>query len=216
MIAQSLQIVFELDRPMRIPENPIHLDALLAWAVVDEATEAGHPDPWSVQHDLPLERHDTAAGWCWKSSMLVADPAGVQFMVNRSRGQDGLSIAQAHDVLLKAQNVLPQGSGRYKQFLLSDPFQWIKTLTAWCISNDPERVEVLLRRIRHIGKLRVIGAGHVRECHVSPHADSERWKLRAMPEPLPGYRPVHGALHAPYWDRSARTVTYMPGEGVAP
>lgn len=212
--AIALRVVFELNRPMRIPENPIHLDALLAWAVVDEATEAGHPDPWSLQHELPLERHSSAnaSQWCWKASMLVARPTSIQFMANRTRGQDGLLISKAMDVLAAPPNTLPQGSGRYKQFLLSDPLQWVSALTAWCISTDRDRLESLLRRVRHIGKLRAIGAGRVSNLEIHPGEDAGQWMCRAMPEPMPGYLPVHGALRPPYWDRSARSITYLPQE----
>jgi CRISPR type IV-associated protein Csf3 len=209
-----LAVTFRLGSAMRQPENPIHLDALLAWAVVDEATEAGHPDPWSVQHEIPIARHGEGDRWVFCASMLCPPAAlPLPFVAHRTRAQHGTLLARAvaSGVISKGPNIIPAGSGRFKLYLLSDTYQWVSHLSAWCLSTNPDRVRELLQRVHHIGKGRGLDAGRVTSVDVveSPDAN-DRWRHRVMPDPAPGYLPIHATMRPPYWARELRVEAYFP------
>lgn len=195
---------------MRVPDSPIHMDALLAWAAVDEATEAGSDDPIASQHDLPLQR--VGDPWCFAASMLMwsaSDPAYPLHMTRPTRVSD---YAQGRAYFEPGADKLTLGSGRHKAYLYSHRMAMVREVRAYGI-GDIERVGELLRRVKSIGKLRRHCAGDVTSLEVHPDATAaDRWKVRVLPFEAEGYARVHATVRPPYWDRSAMVAAYMPLE----
>ena len=76
MSGKPFVVTFTLANAMVEPKGPMALDALLSWASVRRAECAGHPQPFSVEHDLPLERHSVGDAWCFKASNLSFEWVG--------------------------------------------------------------------------------------------------------------------------------------------
>ena len=95
---KPLRIAWQLATPIIVPDAPIHLDSVLSWARVDEATQAGEADPLAFQHDLPLERLTTPSSWCFKASWLTFDWVGEPRLFHYARRSDPTEFADACSV----------------------------------------------------------------------------------------------------------------------
>lgn len=203
---QPLQVTFEIDTPMRAPEEPIHLDALLAWAAVEEAG-----GDIAAQERLPLERYEAKDGqWVWCASRVIPRVL-FRDQMPAIRAFRPADWARAKgEVFQGGPNKVSPGTGPYKAYQFSIPTIQVDFARAWCI-GDPHRVVDLLDRVSHLGKLRRLGCGRVRTVRVEkdPLAE-ERWKLRTMPDAQEGYRQAHMTLRPPYWDRRARALAWEP------
>lgn len=205
---EPFRVAFHFVTPVRAPDAPIHLDALLAWAAVDAAG-----GDLSAQEDLPLARHETDSGWVWKASRLVfrdihgrgVMPSIRAFRMGEWADERGRYYAGGRE------NKFKSGTGPYKAYMFSHPLLVAGRAEAWGIGDRIE-IERLLLRVSHIGKLRRLDLGRISAFQVGLCEEAERlWRLRVMPEPADGYRRVVSPLRAPYWDRSKRVAAWEPG-----
>ncbi len=206
-----LRITFTLDRPMRVPEFPIHLDALLAWSAVMAAGDMGHDDPLLAQEDLPLasEGQGTDAVWC--ASQLLYRPRSTPELIALTKRYELEAIARRQgEVIAGGPTKIPMGTGPYKAFVLGEPVVWVDRAVAYAI-GDAGRIKDLLARITHIGKRRGIGMGRVSATDITPDARAESaWRYRVMPTPCDGYEAIEAVTRPPYWNRANRRIAYIP------
>jgi len=206
------RVSWTLRAAIRRPDDPIHLDALLAWAVVDEAREAGHPDPISEQESLPLARHDSPEGWCWQASQLdftLTAPAYSMFLTRPTRVHE-YAAGRLSGAYVSGMDKITLGTGRHKAFLFNHRMQQASTAVAYGV-GDVERVRELLVRVTSIGKLQRFNAGAITQVSVveDPTAH-QRWQRRIMPSMTAGYAQVVACVRPPYWKRGQRQVAYAP------
>lgn len=208
---KPLRIEWTLARPLRVPEMPIHADALLAWAAVREAEEAGHPEPFSVQEDLPLAQEDGDGGAVWCASQLIwANSAPPQQLVTTKRFEVDELATRRGKVYAGGPSTMTQGTGPYKAFVITTPVVWTSRVVAYVV-GERERVAELLARITHIGKQRRMGLGLISSVSVKDDPTAaERWRLRVMPRPQPGYEQVVAVTRPPYWAQERRQAAWMP------
>lgn len=202
----GLEIRFQLATPMRAPEQPIHLDGVLAWAAVDEAG-----GDFAAQDDLPLELYESADGRrVWKASRLVLDTVHRQMLPMFRTFEPWQWGTDRGEIYRGGPNKLHPGTGPYKAYQMAVPLVQVASVRAWCI-GQPERIGELLARVTHLGKLARLDMGRVAGREIVPCDQAhERWKWRTMPEPMPGYRPAVMTLMPPYWRREARTLAWEP------
>lgn len=201
-----LCVRFRLVTPMRAPEQPIHLDALLAWAAVD-ATQGD----LSAQNTLPLERYTGADGrWVWKASrvFLPVVARGREIMIRSFEpwnwGDD------RGTVYLKGPSALKAGTGPFKGHLIGLSTLQVEEAYAWCVGDRAE-VAALLAGVKNLGKLRRLDFGRIGQITVSDDPTAlERWQLRAMPDEHPGYRRSLQTVRPPYFDRALREPAWEP------
>lgn len=210
---KPLRITFTLNRPLRHPEYPIHLDALLAWAAVREAERAGSPDPLAAQEHLPLASHGAGADAVWCASQLIfapIEPPHTHLLVKRFE-LDALASGRGK-VFSSGRNVFTPGSGPFKAFMVMHPMVWTRQVVAYAV-GDPERIRELLAAVQSIGKLRRLKMGNiVSRDMVEDERAHAAWRYRVMPAPEPGYAALEANTRPPYWDRTARRVAYAPIE----
>lgn len=208
---EPLRIEWTLVRPLRVPEMPIHADALLAWAAVREAEEAGHPEPISAQEDLPLahEAGEGGAVWC-ASQLLWTNLAPPQQLLTTKRFEIDELATRRGKVYAGGPNAMTQGTGPYKSFVITTPVVWTSRVVAYVV-GERARLTELLARITHLGKQRRIGLGRISTVSVvdDPTA-AERWRLRVMPRPEPGYEPIMAVTRPPYWALERRQPAWAP------
>ena len=74
---RALKLTWELATPMVTAAFPLHLDALLTFAVSqhNRTTRPNDPASWDEgrELDLPLERAERDGQWCWKASALIPE-----------------------------------------------------------------------------------------------------------------------------------------------
>ena len=206
-----LRISFTLDRPMRVPEFPIHLDALLAWSAVKEAEDMGHDTPFDAQEHLPLAREGQGDDAVWCASQLLYRPLSTPEHVTLVKRYELDAIARRQGSLIAGgPNKIPMGTGPYKAFVLGEPVVWVAGVVAYAL-GEAERIGELLTRITHIGKRRGIGMGRVSATDIQADARAEHaWRYRIMPTPCEGYEPIEAAIRPPYWQRESRRIAYIP------
>ena len=197
---------------MVVPERPIHLDALLASAKVDEHRRCGQPleKALSAQDDLPVEKAVGPDGaWVWKASQLLFCASSPPINVQMTRRVDVDVLAADRDhVFTSRRQTVKVGTGPFRNYDLRFPVQWQGEVTAYGI-GEVGTVEGLLRTINSLGRLRRNGWGKIASLEVAPAAveTTDYWKRRALPlsflpQTLTGHRLAYGTCRPPYWDRA--------------
>lgn len=229
---QPLKITFTFQMPVLIDsEYPIHLDALLAYAVAKEAEDCGLPNAWELADDLSafLERTE-GQEWVWKASRLVFTPASGVMFQNMIRRSDPLRYYEDLGELWvngKVTEDKPLGrinpetfkidtrSGQHRGYQWLAACKWMYKAEAWVI-GDKEAIESLVTaRIKHIGKDRNNGYGRIKSIAVEESDEIDMWMLRVLPAGMTGlpsiqYEPVNACLRAPYWNKLNRVVAQEP------
>lgn len=211
---RPLRITWRFASPVAVDsEYPIHLDALLAWAVMDEAERSGHPDPWGASDDLGrlLERTapaaETPGAWVWKASRLSFEHGGSIHYINTIRRSEPLEYLEGYEREViggRPRAGIDTASGHQRGYQWLMACRWMRSATAHCV-GDKAAIESALSRVRYIGKLGRNGFGLVREFDVAEDAAAEDlWRVRTLPPgvDLPKGREavrVVRPLRAPYW-----------------
>ena len=217
-----IKVTFRFRSPVvRDTEYPIHLDGLLAWCVMDEATAAGSDDPWADAENLGsiLGVESGAADWVWQASALHFMPSGERVMASFTRRADPGAFMEdmdRHVMAMKRQRgVLNTSSGQERAYHVVYPFQWMDRCEAWCI-GDADRIRDLLARLPAIGKMARNGYGSIESFSVEYDESAEwRWRVRALPMDVPmaesiEYVPAIQCLRPPYWRKMNRTAVMEP------
>lgn len=205
---QGLQIDCLLATPWCPPAHGLHLDGLLAWALVQDtvATRGAAADYESIISDLPLLKHESGV-WC--ASMLT--PVGWlgqerRYLTAKTPVEAMARCIGSGAVDTKGGSVIDTVRGPAKNGQLFITLEHVQGLRAWCI-GDADAVEDLLSRIDSVGVKSRIGFGTLRPFEdgalwrVSPSEEAEQgWKRRNSPVRLvdQSHQAV-GSWRAPYW-----------------
>jgi CRISPR type IV-associated protein Csf3 len=94
---KPFRVTWRLSQPVCLSERPLHLDALLAWARVREAVDAGMTarQALSTQDDLPLERAVKGDSQVWMASALIFKFRSAPFLVQMTRRTSPQELAFA-------------------------------------------------------------------------------------------------------------------------
>lgn len=198
-----------------LPRDPMHLDGPLSWAAYLHTLHNGVELPpltgeWAHDLTLPLAtwtaqctRPDPHRGllaadghsvWGWACSraeyrVLRHDVAHVRRRPELEQMAFWTTAARHHIGLgpRRAANVPHQAV-------------WVDALRWWALA-DPDRLQTLLGRLTHVGRLARHGWGQILHIHVTPDPEAAtRWRHRHMPHP----GGVPHTIRAPYWHSSRR------------
>lgn len=197
---------------MAVPERPIHLDALLASAKVDEHLRRGVPleDALAAQEELPLERAVAPDGeWIWKASQLLCRPASPPINVQMTRRVDADRLAaDSGRIFTSRRQAIRIGTGPFRNYDMRLPVQWQESVKAYGVGNIIA-IQALLQTITSLGRLRRNGWGKIASFAVTPLVghSADQWKKRSLPpsffaEALSEHQPSYGTCRPPYWDRA--------------
>lgn len=233
---RPLKVTFLLDTPMMVSAYPIHLDALVAFAMTKSAIAGMNmealPDSCirALAAELPFERQGQGEEWVWKASALIPEVEGEQSVRMWTRKTNTSDFAAkvasgVMDISARTKNALASGvmyagaidtsRGLLKNQFEFYPVKEIFQLTAWCI-GDIDLIDYLLAPesglITHLGKRGRIGHGRIRSVEVEEHPlAEERWKIRVLPwAESEAYVPIHAACRAPYWAIENRQAAFVP------
>lgn len=223
---RPLRLTWTLSSPLVSAPYPLHLDALVAYAVTEEAlrsAESGYASPEGhvrqLANDLPLARATNDQGsWCWKASALIGKAAmhSTRLWTRRidcddyaRRIAEGL-ISGGWGKYISAGLPLPPYAykidlqrGAMKAGFQFFPVRHVHTVTAWCI-GDEDRLRELLDPdaglVTNIGARARTGFGKVLSLVIEEDTSAEElWQQRMLPWPEEGYVPLQAAHHPPYW-----------------
>lgn len=211
---QPFRVRISLKTPMVEPRRPIYLDGLLSGLRVAQ-DETVH---WEkTQHDLPLERFETGAGWCFKASAFQVKrlsspmPWMLTGRINLVKAAEDRASG-----LLKLRAAMPNTSG--------GPFKSSKfsidliraELTAWGV-GDVDAVRELLSKCDQVGGRRSGAHGQVDSISVEAVDEGDcKWFLRSLPHDTRtegmGVEFVceAGNLKAPYWKQVTQEIVLVP------
>lgn len=227
--SHPLKITFTFASPVVMDsEYPIHLDALLAYAMVESACENRVADAWLEGTNLPLERAGEGDSWVFKASRLIFMPAAPREMLNMQRKSDptifydefdkglwGFPLSKNGAPSTKTPPTINTKSGQFRAYQFYVAVQWMEKAEAWCV-GDRGAIEQLLGRLAYVGKMGRNGWGAISDIRVEvdPEAN-EKWAIRVLPEDVPGtpgieYTSVMSPPRAPYWNKCARIPMREP------
>lgn len=231
-----LKVTFMLDTPMVPSAYPIHLDALVAYALTQtklaamDKTVQSNESIRQLAADLPFAKEARDGEWVWQASALVPEVVGeqsVRMWTRKTNTYDYATRAASGAIELGArtQNALADGKlyagtidtarGLLKNQFEFYPVAEVFQLSAWCI-GDIDQLETLLAPesglITHLGKRGRIGHGRIRSVEFSAAPDAaERWKLRVLPwRESDAYEPLVAAFQPPYWAVENRKAAFVP------
>jgi CRISPR type IV-associated protein Csf3 len=232
---EPLKVTLRFAAPvLRDSEHPIHLDAIIARALMLELEEHGSDNAWRESDDLSAifehtdAKDSTNGGWVWKASMLKLTPAMPRQWVNQIRKCDpaayfdDLGVYWVGSGMQNELGINPDtfsirkksGQNRGYQWLSST--QWMDSAEAWAVA-DPDALQHYLSQINHIGKKGVNGYGRIRSFAIekAPAGEEDNWMLRTLPQGVAGkanvqYEPVNACLRAPYWKKLERVMAMEP------
>lgn len=222
----ALRIEIDLATPMVLPAMPIHLDALLAYAVTEDALAAGARE--GMVRDLAepalgsvLEKFSRDGEWVWKSSALLPENVGQSYLRMWTRKTDPYDLAErmgAGQISTRTKFPLKPFAlkvdtvrGLLKNHFNFYPVREVGKLVAWCVGDRESIHDLLDAHIRHIGNRRRMGHGRVLAVRVIEDATAEtRWMMRILPWCHDGYLPIHAAYRPPYWAIENRQEAYCP------
>jgi CRISPR type IV-associated protein Csf3 len=231
-----LKVTFHLDTPVAVSAYPLHLDALIAFAVTRREIGMGDfanmPEQQirELSAKLPLAQEVRNGQPVWQASALVcADPGeqSVRMWTRKTNPYDYASrVADGSlEVGVRTQNALKReelyvGTIDTVRGLLKNQFEFyplveMRSLEAWCV-GDIDEIESLLAPeaglITHIGKRGRAGHGRVSSVEVEVCDEAnDLWKLRILPwQESKDYEPVLAAVRPPYWANENRIMGYYP------
>lgn len=213
-----LRVEWKLTGPWCPPAYPIHLDGLVAWAVVARKMGANIGDDADfdeMQSDLPFERD----GEVWKAS--IVRPRRVlhaerRLMTCRTPELLLSDLSEQDKLHGRKMTKIDTVRGPLKNAAFYSTAQTVDGLVAWCVA-DPDALADLLGDIKAIGKRRRLGFGHVAVDGLSIVDDPsahELWRRRNLPaRPADGgetYVEIINRLTPPYWRTDGRRVVWTP------
>lgn len=199
----NFKVIFQLDGTgvYYDPNEPPHLDALLAWALAPMQTTRRDIDRSDAPDDiqLPLKRTTLQGHDIWNASALFPEQDGVETLRfwRKKFNQGRIHLTEGSPNL---QN------GVYREYNMPVPLLLVPRLAAYASGNRKEVKRILRRSIKALGKKRAYGYGKIVSitCDETPENYSlvkDGCAMRWLPD-KGGLRTVR--IAPPYWNMTDR------------
>jgi CRISPR type IV-associated protein Csf3 len=219
-----LRLTWTLATPIVVGAYPLHLDALIAFAMAAEGRQqdlASWDDSAKLQ--LPLELQKQGELECWKASVLTpTQPSehSMRFWTRKSDAYDYAQRLEAGQLDVKTKFPLkPYGTkfdtvrGTFKQMFKFFPVRSVQQLQAWCVGDEDRIAELLSPEsgfITYLGQKSRMGFGRITGFEIAQDQDAlEKWKGRVLPWPEKDCVEVEAATQMPYWEVTNRTRAWI-------
>ena len=219
-----LRLTWQLASPIVVGAYPLHLDALVAFALAQEmAQNNGGVQDLTATLKLPLDQEIREGKTCVKASALLPTESGEHSMRMWTRKSDPYDYAarlEAGQFAVKTKFPLkPHGikfdtqRGTFKQMFKFFAVRHVRTVQAWCVGDMDRLAELLAPEaglITYLGAKTRMGYGRVLEFDIQ-HDEMAReiWAKRVLPWPVPNGVEIEAASSLPYWEVKNRGVAYV-------
>jgi CRISPR type IV-associated protein Csf3 len=222
---------------------PLHLDALLAYAVTQEALQdAKYNDEIptgmlrQLGEQLPLVKVERGDLWCWQASALIPEAVlehEMRMWTRKTESELMATMTQEGAIARTREPKFPLKPFSLKidtqRGLLKNHFQFIpvrhvRKFVAFCV-GDADRIEnLLLTHITHIGARKRAGfgrialqsGGNIQAISVTQDDQARTlWQQRILPWQDEGTVPIQAAHKAPYWAPENRAISFIPAHILA-
>lgn len=228
---QLLKVTFRLAGKYIPPEigGGIHLDGLLAAMKVARAIQNKEIGPGgdirslqSLDGIIDVAKYEDSN--VYKASIIrVPTIDSEQLTLTRRTEIDAICLGTVGEggFLLNNgnKNKIDLGKGQYRNWVFYLPTSEVMgEAIAYCV-GDKDKIEDLLRDVRHIGRKGTIGYGKVMAIKVEEALnDGDKWLDRHLPLEAEivhmhvgeSHAHSHGSITAPYWDRSLHQEILIP------
>lgn len=226
-----LRVTFSLTTPMVQSAFPIHLDALIAYAVTAKALAQGGEGRGSeklraLASNLPLGSETREGKTVWQASALMSEivsDAGIRMWTRKTNPYDYAERIANGDIKsrTKVDDMKPYAlkidtqRGILKNSFQFYPVRMVHQVVAWCM-GDIDELEDLLHPeagwLTHIGARGRVGHGLVSSVKIEHDPLAlENWKLRVLPwQESAEYCQIQAAFQPPYWAPEHREQAFCP------
>lgn len=227
-----LKITFQINGPIVMPVNPLHLDALLAYIYTQSRLflleePYTQEDILALADDLPLARAGKGESWVYKASAL--QPAGPmehssRFFTTR-HSPENLATSMANKTIVNKRDKLPHphmshkgkvdlARGHVRNSLLYHSVTMVESMEAYCIGDKDAIIDSFSSgHITHLGKMRRMGFGLIQSISVEEDELAiTQWKNRVRPNEEPGDIPISSPMRPPYWLKEKENLCFMPSD----
>lgn len=207
---KNLEITFYLDGTGIImdPNEPLHLDALLAWALIGNYINLDNIGKSDKPYDcpLPLEKWEINGHWGWKASALFPGEyqyESIQYWRKKFRQKR----------IEKMKGSVNTVQGIYREHNVPMCLLLTEKMVCYAV-GDKEKIEEALKEIRYLGKKTAYGKGKiikikVESCDDDYSMEKDGKTMRWLPRKK-GSRCVR--CRPPYWNRIDRITCCNVGE----
>lgn len=215
-----LRLEWTLATPWCPPSYGLHLDGLVAWAIVQQAIQdGGVPASYDeLLGELPFDVFVTDNGWVWKASLI--QPIRVlgserRYMTSKTAVEPFAQRMIEGHIEGNPLKTIDTVRGLYKNDAFWYTIEHVEKLVAYCI-GDPERITPLLDHVTHLGKRTRMDHGRAQPVEgflvriVEDDTALNLWRQRNMPMPFKGHQPIMGRLRPPYWKGEDATMVWRP------
>lgn len=230
---EPLKITFTLANDMVYPAMPLHLDALLAYAVTQDnlVTLGDNPSPddlLALSEDMPIAKHEQDGQWVYKASALAPeglmthsrhfftqrqDPAKMAALIVNGKVQYNRYKGEALPPLSHKMK-LDLTRGAQRNLLGYYSITNVPTMTAYCVADRDFVEEYLIDSgwITHIGGRRRQGLGRLARVDIETcDAAQTLWQNRVKPFALhEDDTPIIATCRPPYWEKANQQPAFIP------
>jgi len=210
---RPLKITFNLDGTgiYYNPHEPMHLDALLSWALMpfhrQKGDEAPTRDSKPIDVPLPLGKWHIGGEWGWCASALFPDGENcesLQFWRKRFR-QNKIEQAKGNPVLT---------NGVYREYNNPMPLLLTQKMTCYALGSKKRVKQILKKHIKFLGKKSSIGKGRIISIDIDIIDEDysltkDGYAMRFLPL-KDGFRRCR--VRPPYWNNHKKTNVCEVGE----
>lgn len=207
-MTRDIEIEFRFCAPVSAPKHPIHLESVLLYSSIFKRTP--EDEAWDLlDRALATEGEGDDRVYC-ASALVFHD---VQPFVRSSTRRTVAATLAEHmriaNIQYRPNSKLDVGRGPHKNVLRDHPMIWTTHASAWAKVADLNAFGQLLSRVTAIGRDVRLGYGAVSEVRSYPSSDSEAWRRRVLPNPVPGAASIVGPIRPPYWDKSLNREAFI-------
>lgn len=221
---KPLRLTWTLATPIVVGAYPLHLDALVAFAMAAQGKENDLAS-WdeTAALSLPLQLATQDGIDCWMASAITPVQPGehsMRFWTRKTDTYDYATRLEAGQFDVKTKFPLKPYSikvdtqrGTFKQMFKFFPVKSVTQLQAWCIGDEDILTELLSPEsgfITYLGSKTRMGYGRITQFEiVDDETAATNWKDRVMPWAETGYVEVEAAAKMPYWEPRNRTTAWV-------
>lgn len=221
---KPLRLEWRLSSSVAGMRLPLHVDALVAYAITEEQVRSGATgNIRELGKNLPLESETRDGLTCWKASALLSQGNAGNDTRLWTKKTDEYDYAQRmagqqFSARLKVPMKPYEGTIDTQRGQMKNHFQFysskhISHFVGFCIGDEDRLLELLSPESGYITTIGARGRsshGRIASFHIQEDDQAlVMWEKRVLPWPADGLKEIEAAYTNPYWAIENRTTSYI-------